>query len=298
MAYDPVEWSQRSLRSAAHLLHSKGLLTVPTSPKAPSLGEEERKRFFDSGRRQLARLAKEIETNTGCKLESRRALDFGCGVGRLALPMAERCEYVYGLDVSLPALREAAQHAKRVNLSNVEFIEASRLSELSGRYDLVQSLLVFQHIPSREGERIFATLVRGLRPGGVGAIQVTLRPSRPLGGLLRSTSASLSRGGNRANPTWRRRLSYPYMLIHSYSLNRLAELLADAGVTEWHARWGHERGGSHEAVTIIFRKADENVNGQGSAGEASDVLAAKPAQPGDARGGRAQSPPALSGDPE
>jgi 2-polyprenyl-3-methyl-5-hydroxy-6-metoxy-1,4-benzoquinol methylase len=234
---DPVRESQLYLRRAAHALHDRGVLDVGPNRKAPRLGEEARAKFWENGQRQLARLAREIEGYTGCTLDSRRALDFGCGVGRLAMPLAQSCEHVYGLDVSRSALEGADRRAKKLHLTNVEWLEAHRLPELSGSYDLVLSMLVFQHIPSREGERIFDTLVRGLRPGGVGAIQLTVRPSRPLAGLLR------------AGLDW----SYPYMLIHSYSLNRLGEILAAAGATQSHLRW-HPADGAHEVVTVIFQK--------------------------------------------
>lgn len=218
----------------------------------------QRERFFDYGYQQVARLMEAIEAHTGSPLGSRRVLDFGCGKGRLALPLAERFEHVYGVDVRPSVLREADRNAKRMNLSNVEWLETGRLAELSGRYDLVLSVLVFQHIRVREGERIFATLLRGLRPGGVGAINVTLRPSRPLAGLLSVPFAYTPSVPFAYNPfnlvrgwDW----SYPYMLMNSYSLNRLGGLLADAGVTDWHARFlpGTTRR-SYDAVTIIFRK--------------------------------------------
>jgi 2-polyprenyl-3-methyl-5-hydroxy-6-metoxy-1,4-benzoquinol methylase len=260
---DPVRESQMYVRRAAHLLHKKGVLTVGPNHKAPRLGGEASEQFYENGKRQLARLAREIEAHTGCTLESRRALDFGCGVGRVALPLAERCEYVYGLDVSRGALEGADASAKHRNLSNVEWLEADRLAELGGRYDLVISLLVFQHIPSREGEWIFDTLVRGLRPGGVGAIQLTLRPSRPLAGFFHTRRKSGSGGANPMNLVRMWDWSYPYMLIHSYSLNRICQLLADAGALQSHVRW-HPPAGAHDVVTIIFHKTDVKSGGNGA----------------------------------
>jgi 2-polyprenyl-3-methyl-5-hydroxy-6-metoxy-1,4-benzoquinol methylase len=208
-------------------------------------GAKTREEFFERGYKDVARLATTIEALTGSALNSRRALDFGCGVGRLALPLAERCDHVYGLDVSPSVLREADRNARDMNLSNVEWVEAERLAELSGRYDLVLSTFVLQHIPVREGERIFAALLRGLRPGGIGAINVVLRPSHPVAGLLRWTR-TLVRGWDPG---------YPYMLMRSYSLNRLGRLLADAGITEWHARFTPgTTWRSYDDVNIIFRK--------------------------------------------
>ena len=57
--------------------------------------------------------------------ERRAALDYGCGVGRLTLPLAERCEHVYGVDVSPSMLREAARNAARMGLPNVEWVPPS-----------------------------------------------------------------------------------------------------------------------------------------------------------------------------
>jgi 2-polyprenyl-3-methyl-5-hydroxy-6-metoxy-1,4-benzoquinol methylase len=232
MAYDPVHQGQLYAWRAGHLLSKKS----PETTRLDGLDEEGRERFFLNGHQQVTTLAERIEAQTGFALDSCRALDFGCGVGRNALGLAERCEHVYGLDVSPAVLREADHQAKRLNLTNVDWMDAGRLEELSGRYDLAISFFVFQHIPSREGERIFATLVGGLRPGGAGAIHVTLRP-----GLRRPSR------------------SYLYSLMNSYSLNRLGKLLADQGITEWHAKM-HARPapGSNERsyadVTLLFRK--------------------------------------------
>lgn len=263
-------------RRAANLLHKKGVLKVGPNHKAPRLGGEASEEFYANGERQAAKLARDIEALTGFTFESRRALDFGCGVGRLALPLAERCEHVYGLDVSRPSLDAADKRAKRLHVNNVEWLDADRLGELSGRYDLVQSLLVFQHIPSREGERILDTIVRGLRPGGVGAIQFTLRPTRPVAGFFHSLKTARS---STHNPFSSRSIavnplsSYPYMLIHSYSLNRICKLLADAGAFQSHVRW-HPPAGAHDVVTVIFQKRKPKLKRQSAAGQANGVAQA------------------------
>lgn len=233
MTYDPVHLSQRLLWRAGHI---GGASSSADSTRLDAMDEEGRERFFTKGAEQVATLAARIEAQTGATLDGRRALDFGCGVGRNALALAERCEHVYGLDVSPAVLREADRNAERLNLTNVEWMQADRLDELHGRYDLVCSFFVFQHIPSREGEMIIDKLVRGLRSGGVGAIHVTLPPDY--------------RGLDR---------SYLYRRMNSYSLSRLGKLLAEASVTEWHAKLfsrpvpgTSER--SFEEATVIFRK--------------------------------------------
>jgi 2-polyprenyl-3-methyl-5-hydroxy-6-metoxy-1,4-benzoquinol methylase len=177
---------------------------------------------------------------TGASLESRTALDFGCGWGRLALPLAERCEHVFGVEVSQLVLGEAERIAAEANVTNVEWLQTDRLEELRGRYDLVISVLVFQHIAVAEGERLFSTLVGGLRPGGVGAIELVLRPARPMRHLL--VAPKKLRG-------------QLHMLRGSYSLNRIGRLLVAEGVSDWHV--DYTRAPSADAcdtVRVIFIK--------------------------------------------
>lgn len=216
----------------------------------------------DSGYKQIAALASKIEARTGASLQSRRALDFGCGWGRLALPLAEQCEYVYGMDVSPLVLREAERKASEKHVGNVEWLPVDRLAELSGRYDLVLSVLVFQHIPVDEGERLFATLVQGLRPGGVGLIDLVLRPDQPVRGLFRSIKRSVAISYNPLKMIRDRDRSslspirgYLHLLKGAYSLNRIGRLLADAGIQDWYVELQPAPGSEeHDVASVIFRK--------------------------------------------
>jgi 2-polyprenyl-3-methyl-5-hydroxy-6-metoxy-1,4-benzoquinol methylase len=230
-------------------------------------------RILAVGEKQIARLADEIEVRTGCSLEARSALDFGCGRGRLAIPLAARCKHVYGLDIRPAILRQAAHNAERQKVDNVEWIEAARLPELNGRYDMVLSFHVFQHIPPREGERILTTLLAGMRPGGVGAIHLTLRRSDSASGWLRWVRANSS--GDPSKSSRGLHLSFPYMLMTSYSLNRVGRIFAGCGIADWHTNW-HSRSGPVDAVTIIFRKADPAARTQASNGQRVGRQAAQP----------------------
>ena len=245
MPFDPVLHGQMLVRRAGRALRASSEQTR----RVDTYDEEQRAAGYERGRRAFEQLAGRIERFTGAGLAGRRALDFGCGVGRLALPLAQRCAHLHGLDVSPEVLAEADRNAKRLGLTNVEWSDASRLAELAGTYDLAISMYVFQHIPSREGERIFATILAGLAPDGVGAIHFTLRPGRRAGDD-RPADEPPRKGGLRA-VNW----GLPYMLVHSYSLNRIARLLADAGISEWHVKW-HETVGrqTFDTAVVFFRK--------------------------------------------
>jgi 2-polyprenyl-3-methyl-5-hydroxy-6-metoxy-1,4-benzoquinol methylase len=233
---------------------------VVTDPRyhKEQLDSTTRSQFFATGRRQLERLLGEIEECTGASPAMARGLDFGCGVGRLTLPLAERCEHVYGVDVSTAMLREADRNAAEQDIRNVEWVETRQLPELTGQYDLVVSTIVFQHIPVREGERLFATLARGLRPGGFGAISVTLGPGHPAARALRWARKSIPLAHNFVNVLiLRLNWSHPYMEVNAYSLNRLGVLLADSGVTQWHVRFRRARKWQGlSTATVIFRKPE------------------------------------------
>ncbi len=161
MVYDPTrQWERYGAIDPYY-----GVLSEPDFHRS-HLDEAARERFFQTGRRHIAESLTAIESLWGSGFEWRAALDFGCGVGRLTLPLAERCERVYGVDVSPSMLGEAARNARRMGLTNIEWAPAERLDELSGAYDLVHSHLVFQHIPARGGSGSSPSWCAGCAPGG------------------------------------------------------------------------------------------------------------------------------------
>jgi len=217
------------------------------------------------GSKRVESIAEAIEQATGASVDGRIALDYGCGVGRIAVPLAERCERVYGMDLSAAILRETRANAERMNVHNLETVEVPRLPELAGHYDMLVSLNVLQHIRTGEGEAIFEQLVSGLRPGGVGFVNVVLRPSRPLLKVARWTfrpshAWKPRRKAHRLNPTnvvGVVDFSYAYMMRRSYSLDRLGRVLAAAGIERWTAHYNlnPERHG-FDSVALIFEKPE------------------------------------------
>lgn len=235
MAVDPIHRSQLALRRAGKLLRRAGALPEERY-RHETLQGESLQRFYEHGEREIQRVIADFEAHTGARVDGRRILDFGCGMGRLALPLAERAEFVYGVDL-LPGELAAADRAARARgLTNVEWLESTRLSELAGRYDLAISYWVFQHIPTREGERLLAEIVDGLAPGGFAALHFLVRTESALGLVRRLNIKNI------------------YAAVHSYSLNRLGAVLAQAGIRDWHVTWWGER--PHADATLFFRKPD------------------------------------------
>ena len=181
------------------------------------MDEERRRVFFESGDADVAELFSIVERHTGAPFSPNTALDFGCGVGRLAGALAKRTRSVIGCDVSPRMLEIARQNMHELQIQNVSFVQS--LDDIEGKsFDFITSLIVFQHIPVREGMRLLDTLLTLLAPGGVMALHFTFgRPGGPLrrlGRRLRGRAPLLHRAMSWLQGDARR---LPYMQINVYS---------------------------------------------------------------------------------
>lgn len=148
-----------------------GVLSDPTKQH----GRWQQEEFFESGRAHVAKLFRIIEEH-GVRLQGGRALDFGCGVGRLTQPIAERFEHTTGVDVAKSMVAIARRH--NVHGSRCEFVvnQHPDLRQFeSASLDFVHSCLVLQHIPPDVSPRYIAEFLRILRPGGLAVFQVPAR---------------------------------------------------------------------------------------------------------------------------
>lgn len=128
--------------------------------------------FFNTGVKEIASLTRELSE---MGLEGRgRALDFGCGVGRLSRALSAHYSHVTGVDISEPMVRRAREFA--ASNSNCEFVvnttgDLGRFESQS--FDLVYCRLVLQHIPSLEIIRSYiGEFIRVLAPGGALVFQL------------------------------------------------------------------------------------------------------------------------------
>jgi 2-polyprenyl-3-methyl-5-hydroxy-6-metoxy-1,4-benzoquinol methylase len=154
---------------------------VITDPKFRSadLNEQAKREFFESGATHVHGVLATIRKHIDPDFEPKSVLDFGCGVGRMLSAFARIADDVVGLDVSSTMLQEAQRNCDQHLLRNVRLFESDdALSALSGAFDLIHSCIVFQHIPVERGRVIFSKLLEHLRPGGVGALQLTYSKTR------------------------------------------------------------------------------------------------------------------------
>lgn len=214
--------------------------------------------FFETGEADIAALLEAVAAALGREIALTSALDFGCGVGRLTLPLARRATRVVACDVAPTMLTHARENAEKAGLHNVTFIESHELVSLEAdQFDFIGSLLVLQHIPVSAGYEIIRTLLRLLAPSGIAALHLTFeRPGGRLRRLARAARAK-SRFIHRTVGVLRREnLRLPYMQMNEYDERVLLRDIEAAGA-RLVSRSATHHGDTEGAVLIIEKPATQ-----------------------------------------
>src|SRR5215475_3787813 len=222
--------------------------------RAAATEGERRREFFLSGEAHVERLFAIIRESLDPKFAPCRALDFGCGVGRVTIPLARRVAQVVAIDVSDSMLNEANKNCEEASIRNVTLLKSNDgLENLSGDFDFIHSFIVFQHIPPRRGEMILGEMLRRLADDGVGALHFTYSSRAPgWRRLLHRLRATVPFVHNLVNLAKGRPFKYPNVEMNSYNLNRLILLLQEHGCHRVHLRFSEHSG--HRGVVLFFKK--------------------------------------------
>jgi SAM-dependent methyltransferase len=133
--------------------------------------------FFESGESEIARVMEHVDS-LHVPLSRNRALDFGCGVGRVTQAFCRFFDQCCGIDVA-PAMIELAEQYNRYGGRCHYYINTSNdLESFEGdSFDFVYSRLVLQHIEPEYSENYIRELFRVLAPGGLLVFQIPSEPN-------------------------------------------------------------------------------------------------------------------------
>lgn len=153
------------------------IITDPSKANGGWTPEE----FFAHGQREIDDAMEYVEgvlEEAGLELERGRALDFGCGVGRLTQALAAHFRRVDGVDISPEMIELADQynhHAKRVHYKE----NSERLPFRASSFDFIYSIIVLQHMPRALARAYASEFVRVLKPGGIVHFELPEGPDYP-----------------------------------------------------------------------------------------------------------------------
>jgi SAM-dependent methyltransferase len=195
--------------------------------RADRISDQAIEAFFQSGERETDAIFDAIRHDVGEDFHPARALDFGCGVGRLTLPLARESRHVLAVDVSDSMLEEVEENCGEQGLVNVEFMHAREFNapSMRRRFDFVLSYAVFQHMKPRLGYRATRHILGMLTAGGVGALHYTYgRKAGPVRRVMHRARRLVPPLNVAANILQRRSLLEPAMPMYRYNLARLLDL--------------------------------------------------------------------------
>src|SRR5258706_11240362 len=93
--------------------------------------------FFASGEDHVAHILEIVRRHITTDLAMNSAVDFGCGVGRLVLPLARRYNHAVGIDISEDYIAEAIRNCKQRGITNAAFrVSVEQLISEGQRFDL------------------------------------------------------------------------------------------------------------------------------------------------------------------
>jgi SAM-dependent methyltransferase len=128
--------------------------------------------FFETGRREISLLLYQLQ-QFGHLPDIRRALDFGCGVGRLTQALAARFDEVVGVDVSPTMIRLAEQLNRHRGAARYVLNQSPALEQFgTAEFDFVYSDIVLQHLSPEAAARYLTEFLRLLSPGGITVFQL------------------------------------------------------------------------------------------------------------------------------
>lgn len=182
--------------------------------------------FFASGREEITD-AMAYLSKLGINVNKGRAMDFGCGVGRLTQALCEEFDVVVGVDISYSMIESAEKHNKYVDRCEYRVNTTDDLAQLEdASFDFVYSNISLQHSPPEASSNYISEFFRVLRSGGVALFQVPSGP-RHDPGSLGAKIYSIKRGPLRR--FWKRIRGMPPVEIHYINQSLVEEIIETSG---------------------------------------------------------------------
>jgi ubiquinone/menaquinone biosynthesis C-methylase UbiE len=209
--------------------------------------------FFQSGFNHLDSIIKNIKNNYDGNFKIKTALDFGCGVGRITIPLSALSKSVIGMDVSLPMIKESKENCKKQSINNIQFIQSDdNLSLLNDKFNFLHSYIVFQHISPNRGMKIFQNLIKNLENGGIGVVHFIYARDTYYKYIISFLKNRIPFLSNVINLIKKRDFYYPQMQMFIYDLDEIYYVLRKNSIKPFFRDYTNHSG--QLGVCIYFKK--------------------------------------------
>ncbi|MFZ2197029.1 MAG: class I SAM-dependent methyltransferase [Thermodesulfovibrionales bacterium] len=147
------------------------ILTIPAK-KGNRWSKEE---FFETGVKEINAVLDYVRS-LGVALSWGKALDFGCGVGRLSQALSCHFSEVKGVDISTAMIDLARQYNEFTDQCKYFVNDTEDLSQLPDNYfDFIYSNITLQHIYPSYSRNYIQEFIRVLAPEGILVFQLPER---------------------------------------------------------------------------------------------------------------------------
>jgi SAM-dependent methyltransferase len=189
---------ERHKQDWEHLAQIDPLWAILTVPGRKG-GRWDVDEFFATGEAEIAHVFS-VAASLGRPSRRERALDFGCGVGRLTRALCTRFEHALGIDISAAMVEQARLLNEGFDGCEFRVNAAADLSRFeTGSVDFVYSSIALQHIPTVAEIELYVTdFLRVVRGDGLVVFGLpyhipsvwSLQPRRRVYTLLRRLGVS------------------------------------------------------------------------------------------------------------
>ncbi len=141
--------------------------------------------FYATGKQEIGEIMDYIQS---CDFEIgyAKALDFGCGMGRLTQPLCEYFEKVEGVDIAPSMIELANKHNQYPDKCNYQVNEDNLSLFSDGEFDFVYSDIVLQHMEPKYAQQYIKEFLRILKPDGVIIFQLNIPHKSKVKDLIKS----------------------------------------------------------------------------------------------------------------
>lgn len=220
------------------------------------LTEESRAAFFASGEHLVAWMLDIVNSGLLPDFAPMSVLEHGCGVGRLAIPLATRFGSVTAVDRSPAMLAQAKREAEQRGIDHIDFRTAVDFHAAPRRFDLVVCYQVLQRLEHQEGLALARALSELIAPNGIGVLHWPMKSHASLTTkVARSLRQRMPATNRVANVLRGKPWSDPFVPTETYAFEDVWSIFEHEQFVRVQAEFEHDR--DMDAAVLFARRRDQ-----------------------------------------